>query len=254
LKKADMEVNIEDILVDPDLEEVLDPNAPPDLPKEPNPNIIDLSKDKKDYTEVEAKIDAIVNNPNTLDTATVAVDMVENRGVGVAQPPAPIINDPDDLLEGSIKANEIVQQMVLDPIKNDALCAAVKKDESTSHIFNQVLKEVAEEIAYLKAYRKVHYIAGEDISETSLKRVKTLKSLVETVLEKDKLNNQLGGKIDFHGDRFEKVMEYFLGTVKEAFEKSGIPEQFNDIFFVQLAQDLEGFEKKAEKIYYGKIK
>ena len=40
----------------------------------------------------------------------------------------------------------------------------------------------------------------------------------------------------------------------ETFEKIGIPEQFNDIFFVQLAQNLEGYEKKLEKIYYGPIK
>ena len=251
--KNDTEVNIEDILEDPALDEVSGP-CQPEEPIKVEPQKVDLTKDKKDYNEVEAKIAAIVNNPDRLDHATIAVDIVENRGVEVIQAPAPIINDPDDLLEGSVRANEIVQQMIMDPSKNDALCAAIKKDESTSHIFNQVLKEIAEELAYLKAYRKVHFIANEDTSETSLKRVKALKSLIETVLEKEKHNSMLGGKIDFQGDRFEKVVEFFLKTVDEAFGKSGIPDQFHDIFIVQLAQDLEGFEKKVEKIYYGKNK
>jgi hypothetical protein len=76
--------------------------------------------------------------------------------------------------------------------------------------------------------------------------------LVETIIEKEKLQNvSFDGKIDFSGEKFEKVMEFILTTVKETFEKVGIPEQFNDIFFIQLAQNLEGFEKKVEKIYYG---
>jgi hypothetical protein len=117
------------------------------------------------------------------------------------------------------------------------------------------MSEIAEELAFLKAYRRVHYLANEDISEISLKRVKSLKNLVEAIVEREKLkNNAFDGKIDFYGDKFERVMEFIFNTVKGAFDKVGIPEQFNDIFFTQLAQDLEGFEKKVEKIYYGKSK
>jgi hypothetical protein len=245
------DIDIEDILMDPSLEEVDDPNTPED------PINVNIFKDKKDYSVVAPKTESLVEKPivkSDLPSSAEALSTIMDSRYAAIQPqlPASIINDPDDLLEGSLDPGEIVRQTMLDPSKNDALYATIKKDESTSHIFGQVLIEIADEIAYLKAYRKVNFLANEDISETSIKRVRALKSLIETVLEKDKLNNQLGGKIDFHGDRFEKVMGFFLGTVKDAFEKAGIPEQFNDIFFVQLAKDLEGFEKKAEKIYYGK--
>jgi hypothetical protein len=117
------------------------------------------------------------------------------------------------------------------------------------------MKEIADELAYLKAYRKIHYLASDDISEVSVKRVKALKSLVDTLIEKEKLKNSAyDGKIDFGSEKFEKVMEFILNMVRETFEKVGIPEQFNDIFFIQLAQNLEGFEKKVEKIYYGPTK
>jgi hypothetical protein len=164
----------------------------------------------------------------------------------------PIINDPEDLLEGTADPKEIAKRMFSDPTKNDTLYDLVKKDDTSTHVFKQVLKEIAEELAYLKAARKINFLTQTDSTDTSSQRIRALKSLVDMIAEREKAQSQYGGKIDFRGDRFEKVVEFFLEAVKTAFEKSGIPEQFNDIFYTQLAQDLDGFEKKVENIYYGK--
>ena len=163
----------------------------------------------------------------------------------------PIVNDPDELLQGETDPDSVVKQLMEDPTKNDNLYVVLKQEENIGVLLSSVMQEIAEELAYQKAYRKIQYIANEDISELSLKRTKSLEVLVKALVEKDKLKKGVDGKIDFYGEKFEKIMEFILTVVKDAFEKVGIPEQFNDIFFVQLAQDLEGFEKKVEKRYYG---
>ena len=62
------------------------------------------------------------------------------------------------------------------------------------------------------------------------------------------------GKIDFFSDNFQRVLKNFLEIIQKTFRKVNIPSQFEDIFFSQLAKDFDNFEKKAEKIYYGKDK
>jgi len=220
-------------------------------------NIKSLGIDVKDLSEVkdigetkveENEVDSLVEDKVEVPS----VPAVSNHSTSHNSVPV-IANDPEDLLAANLDPKDIAKQMFSDPTRNDTLYDLVKNDESSSHIFKQVLKEIAEELAFLKAARKISFLTNSDISQTSTQRVKALQSLVSTITERDKLNSQLGGKIDFRGDRFEKVVGFFLETVKGAFEKSGIPDQFNDIFFVQLAQDLEGFEKTVDKIYYGKI-
>lgn len=241
-----VDINIDDILIDPSLDEAVE----------------ELERKKAEEVQPSISIDSIIEKPKVdiNDAITKIFDdkftkdellaSVVNEPVDTGKDL--ITNDPDELYEKSISPGDIIQQLIIDPVKNDLLYSVIKKDDSTNSMLNHVMREIAEELAYLKSYRKVHYLANEDISEVSLKRVKSLKSLVDTIVEKEKLkNNAFDGKIDFYGEKFEKVIEFILGVVKDAFDKVGIPDQYNDIFFTQLAQDLEGFEKKVEKIYYG---
>lgn len=241
-----VDINIDDILIDPSLDEAVE----------------ELERKKAEAVQPSISIDTIIEKPKVDINGAITKIFDDKYSEGnslasVVNEPLDtakdlIANDPDELYEKSISPGDIIQQLIIDPVKNDLLCSVVKRDDSTNSLLNHVMREIAEELAYLKSYRKVHYLANEDISDISLKRVKSLKSLVETVVEKEKLkNNAFEGKIDFYGEKFEKVMEYILGVVKDAFDKVGIPDQYSDIFFTQLAQDLEGFEKKVEKIYYG---
>ena len=286
-------INIEDILVDPSLEKEIEDIGSKSVERDiinPPSSLSDVSGycdaatglDEMDHFEEAEDKDSerdVVNPPKqppkqpfeaftpsitikdlikepTVDVKQEMVRMIETTAADreARENPVdpPIINDPSEILDGTTNPNEIISQLIADPLKNDALYAVIRKEDSTNNMLVQIMKEIAEELSYLKAYRKIHYLANEDVSEVSVKRVKSLKLLVETLIEKEKLQNaSFDGKIDFSGEKFEKVMEFILTTVKETFEKVGIPEQFNDIFFIQLAQNLEGFEKKVEKIYYG---
>lgn len=243
-----VDINIDDILMDPSLEKDINDGKNEEGLIVHTPPPVTTPSPQPSRTREQ-----IIKDP-VVDIRQEMTKMVLDRNNKPVDHPL-IINDPSELLDGTIDPNEIIQQLITDPTKNDALCASINRDDSVNSVFNQIMKEIADELAYLKAYRKIHYLGNDDISEVSVKRVKALKSLVDTLIEKEKLKNSAyDGKIDFGGEKFEKVMEFILTMVRETFEKVGIPEQFNDIFFIQLSQNLEGFEKKVEKIYYGPTK
>lgn len=165
-----------------------------------------------------------------------------------------VINEPQDLMAINVKGSSQLQELIEDPLETDPLFQAIENDDPVPTILRNALKEYAEEIAYLKAWRKHNYKLDADItSEISDKRMKALFNLVKTILEKEKIaSKQNKGKIDFHSENFSKVFQFFLQEVQETFKTVNIPEQYQKIFFPQLAKRLDGFEKKAERIYYGK--
>ena len=262
---TERDISIEDILENPSLDNIgvaVKKTKEKEKEKEKEPKKVKpaveetVDKESEFVPEVESvEEDKPVENLDALlKTLDSEEKIVPKEGSNEIRPPTmdvAITNDPDELLQGAENPEAMVKQLMEDPTKNDNLCTVFKQEDNTGILLGHVMGEIAEELAYLKAYRKIHYIAEEDTSDISLKRTKALETLVKALVEKDKLKHGAEGKIDFYGEKFEKIMEFVLGIVKDAFEKVGIPDQFNDIFFVQLAQDLEGFEKKVEKIYYG---
>jgi len=167
----------------------------------------------------------------------------------------PISNDPVALLNSGITQGSPLQRALGDPTADDSLLESIRSGDPTATILNNVLEEIAEEVCYLKAYRNTGWEDHTDFSDVSAKRIRSLKSLVESLVEREKLKNSKDtGKVDFHSKNFENVFAHFLGIIKETFEKVSVPKQYEDIFFTQLAKDLDGFERAAEKIYYGKKK
>lgn len=262
------DISIEDILEDPSLDDrigavtkksekkEIKPEVQPVVKDEAKPEVQPVSISKEEEEKAKIKEAEDILKEESLDDAlmplTSSIQEEEDKIISPPTMAVVITNDADELLEGAESKEELIKKLMEDPTKNDNLCSVLKQENNTGVLLGHVMNELAEEIAYLKAYRKIHYISGEDdVSDISLKRTKSLETLVKALVEKDKLKHGFEGKIDFYGEKFEKIMEFVLNVVKESFEKVGIPDQFNDIFFVQLAQDLEGFEKKVEKIYYG---
>ena len=148
-----------------------------------------------------------------------------------------------------------IRKAITNPAANDKLVEVIRKDESTVTLLNTVMEEIAEEAAYLKAWRNQVWDGQEDISEATLSRIKMLSELVKTLSEREKLKKDKNvGKVDFHSENFQNVLKYFMSVIMTTFKKVQIPKQYEDIFAAQLAKDFDGFEKKAEKIYYGKGK
>jgi len=146
-----------------------------------------------------------------------------------------------------------IRKALTNPAANDRLLEVIRKDDSTVTILNTAMEEIAEDAAYIKAWRNTVWDGQKDVSEAALSRIKMLSELVKTIIEREKLKEKKSiGKVDFHSENFQNVLKYFMSIIVGTFKKVQIPSQFEDIFFTQLAKDFGGFEKKAEKIYYGK--
>jgi vesicle coat complex subunit len=146
-----------------------------------------------------------------------------------------------------------IRKALANPAANDKLTEIIRNDDSTLTILNTVMEEIAEEAAFIKAWRNQNWDGKADISEATLSRIKMLSELVKAISEREKLKREKAvGKIDFHSENFQSVLKYFMSVIVETFRKVKVPQQYEDIFVTQLAKDFDGFEKKAEKIYYGK--
>lgn len=166
-----------------------------------------------------------------------------------------VLNTPQQVMSTAIAPGSPLQKQIISPLDNDTLVQIVKDQASTQTILNTILNEISEEIAYLKAKREEHWGTDKDIEVTSLKRVQALQQMAEAVVKKEKLSRDRNdGKIDFYSDNFQRVLKSFLEIIKATMTKVKIPPQYLGIFFSQLAKEFDGFEKKAEKIYFGKDK
>lgn len=184
---------------------------------------------------------------------------MEEAEKAVISPPTP--PGPTTILKGNVpgvvninlKPGTALSNAIANPAENDNLLAVIRENKPINTVLKAVMEEIAEEAAYIKAWRNENWSIGEDISEATFKRIKMLKHLVETLVEQEKIKkNSATGKVDFHGEPFERVLKYFLETIQKTFRKVSIPEQFEDIFFTELAKAFDGFEKTAERLYYGK--
>jgi len=162
-------------------------------------------------------------------------------------------NSAHGVMNINIKPGSSLSHAIANPTENDNLVAVIRDNKPINTVLKAIIEEIAEEAAYLKAWRNENWSTGEDLSEPTFKRIKILKHLVETIVEQEKLKKDtVSGKVDFHGEPFQKVLKFFLETIQKTFRKVHIPEQFEDIFFAELAHSFDNFEKSAERIYYGK--
>jgi hypothetical protein len=206
----------------------------------------------------DSSIDGI--DPKMLDGVLEEPVMVNYSGdpadVSVTPPvpaPAPNVTQLAAQVDMNVPDSSEMRKALANPTINDKLVEVIRKDDSTITMLNTIMEEIAEEAAYLKAWRNAVWDGKEDISEATLSRIKMLSELVKTLNEREKLKKDKAvGKIDFHSENFQSVLKFFMATIMGTFRKVQIPQQFEDIFVAQLAKDFDGFEKKAEKIYYGK--
>lgn len=186
-----------------------------------------------------------------------AREKAEQSVLTPAVPPSPSQIVKNNIM-GSVKinlkpGNSPLVNAIANPVENDNLVSVIRENKPVSTVLNTVMEEIAEEAAYIKAWRNENWNTGEDISEATFKRIKMLKHLVETIVEQEKLKRaSVTGKVDFHGEAFQRVLKFFMETILKTFKKVHIPVQFEDIFFTELAKEFSTFEKDAERIYYGK--
>lgn len=212
---------------------------------------VDDVMDKYSITGIDPKmLEDVLEDPDEEDPKCDAVKIN-----GVPEVPASVSSQFPAQVGVNVPEASDIHKALTNPAANDRLVEVIRRDESTLTMLNTIMEEIAEEAAYLKAWRNSVWDGKNDISEATLSRIKMLSELVKTLSEREKLKKEKAvGKIDFHSENFQNVLKYFMSTILGTFKKVQIPQQYEDIFVTQLARDFDGFEKKAEKIYYGKVK
>lgn len=270
-----IELCTEDILGDAVLDEMLSSEEEPqEHPAEKVEELSELSESsdleknpeapKEEIAEdLQEKQISVIQTPDgkvTVDANKELQDLMEEEE---AKPPKPsieedldsIINLPQELMGAGTVPAPTIDKALEDPTKDDALLDTIRQEEPTLTLYNSIMEEIATELAVMKYLRHELFLNGSDkeiITDVSFKRVKSLTDLVKTLAEREKSRDKKDGKIDFHGEKFERVVKHFLDVVQRTFNKVNIPEQFQEVFFIQLSKELEGYEKKVEKLYYGK--
>lgn len=153
-----------------------------------------------------------------------------------------------------VREEKIGSDIIANTTANDKLFLTVQENTSDQEIFNILLEEVAEEAAELKKLRNT--APTEDLAARAIiseKRIASLDKLANLVTKRSKdRRDRSGGKIDFRGEGFMKVLEYLTQLIVEAANETGMPEATTQRFFLKLQQKLTGFEEMAENIYNGK--
>jgi len=224
-----------------------------DICDEPSMNTPDLTTNRRNKILTSADTDFMSEISQEAEKA------LKESQAAILSAPAPVVpqkikkKDPNDIMNSNIQSGGSLSKTLADPLDNDHLVAVIRNNKSTVTILRAIMVEIAEEAAYIKAWRVENWNSGEDVSEVTFRRIKMLKQLVETIIRQEKLKKEnVSGKVDFHGEAFQRVLKYFLETLQGTFHKINIPVQYEDIFFTELAKAFDGFEKKAERIYYGK--
>lgn len=227
-----------------DMSDILDDDEIKDIVEEDDKNINEI-RDMEDIECELTDVDIDIKDSDQEDDNESTFKNLEDS--------AKLREKSSKVLAANINPNKSVAKYVGDPTENDKLLSSIRSRSSNSTVLNNVMEEIAEEVAYLKAWRNENWDGEKDISDATSKRILALRKIVETLIDREKLKQEKNlGKIDFYSENFQNVLKHFLEVIQETFTKVNIPRQYSDIFFSQLAKDFDGFEKKAEKIYYGK--
>lgn len=141
-----------------------------------------------------------------------------------------------DTANNSEVVERLLQTLVSDPVVKSAESHADSLD------FLQTLKlEAAKETAFISQQKYNPNLSVEDVVEIATKRINSLMKLAS--LEKDIQKNTIA-LVDLHNERFQKVFQFWLETLKEVAESIMAPEQV-DLLFNKLEVALSGWEDKA---------
>ena len=250
------DININDILNSDDLIQ--------DITSEDHPKIVDPKLELKVAMNRGTKddIDEIIDTELVDIVESISIDSFKDleekeknkiKSKSVQKNP-PVPTQMVNALLPSTPLTPSSQRQIDDPTENDALYNSIKNDDPTISILREASLQIAEEVSWLKAWRKDNFDIDEDkTSDVSKKIMQALRDLIETTMDKEKiLNSKSKDKIDFRGENFKNIFEHFLKIIQRTFERVNVPREYNDVFFSELAKSMNDFEKTAEKIYYGK--
>lgn len=129
-------------------------------------------------------------------------------------------------------------------IDADPLVQSTRNRQEAIEVLHRVKEEVAREAASLHFTRIEEEKYGKDTSQMSSRRIGALREIAALELEIRKLGVSM---IDVRSERFQKIIKYFLDTIREAATEVSTPEQLN-LLFNRLETKLENWEEQVQDL------
>ena len=132
-------------------------------------------------------------------------------------------------------------------IDSDTVVKAAIGRADTPELLRLIKVEIAKEAAALRCARIENEKFGRDTSAISSRRIDALNKVAAIEFEIRKLGADV---IDLHGERFQKVFQMWIGTLKDIAQLTLTTEQV-DLLFNRLETALDGWEEKAAEAVSG---
>jgi hypothetical protein len=189
----------------------------------------DDTKDTKD----DAKKGRLLVFPGGKSTSTgeLGADYVVGQGgnVGMAE-----LVDPQ-AIQKDLRERE-------QAVSSNALVRAVNGRASPADLIDEVLKEIAEELAHLKHERAKAAKEGKNTANYNMSRIAALRQIADVLMKRQE--NTRAEQLDLKSPRFQAVLRSWMEFVYESAEKAKIPPALIELMFGQMKADMVDWEKK----------
>jgi hypothetical protein len=133
-------------------------------------------------------------------------------------------------------------------IAKDNLVRGLSEGAETTVILRAVLVALASEAASLLHQRVELEARGRDSTQTSSRRVETLRRIAEIELRMHDRSN--GGDPDLSSEGFQRIFACWVDRLRVVAQQVMPPETL-DLFFSSFASALEGWEEEAASLFSG---
>lgn len=128
-------------------------------------------------------------------------------------------------------------------VANSDLVRSVQHGSTPAELMNIVIREAAEDVAYLKYERNRAYREGRNVVNVVSQRTNSLRALVDLIIKKQE--GMKSSAIDINSPRFKQVLQLWMEFVYEALVKTGMKQSDIDVVFKTMQADMTDWEKKV---------
>ena len=126
-------------------------------------------------------------------------------------------------------------------IANDPVVTITQNKKEPIEVLRVISTEIAKEQAALNFQRIENEKLGKDTAQVSSRRVEALAKIASIELDMKKVGSD---SIDFTSEKFQKVFQLWVETLREVAEEIMPPEEI-DLFFNRFSTKMEGWEERA---------
>ncbi len=145
-----------------------------------------------------------------------------------------------EIIDPSAAAREVKERERF--VHDQPLSKSLARGATASELVDDVLKEIAEELAHLKFERSKAAREGKNTANYNMSRVAALKQIADVLMKRQE--NARAEQLDLKSPRFQAVLRSWMEFVYESMRKSSIPDADIELVFNQMKADMSEWEQQ----------